>query len=1145
MKIFFNKIVSQIITIIFLTQGVVLPYAEKDLLSPSSPFNPEGRNKGIPSEHSISDVLKLRKEHRARIKWFIGIQDWNIQLVKNGTINNDYKDNISAAVPFLSANGRRFLAEQSITVMMYKDYDSPFHKKGKAFLLANPKEFDTAVVGQALWKKIQDIPEALAECINAYAEWYYDCPSSCGPLAEIEFVEKLETPLLDEIFLGIRVEAKASAISFAYAISKLVETNKDTRTSLEEIKSAIMEFIGEYLKSPGRSSAKAAAHKILAEETVSLNLLHLVNEMYISFLRSLTDEDFRTTLKYLRTLNSIRSLAILTLRSYNLILDNLSDELSACDLYTATSEIFESSLKLECFLYEFPFRSGDKEIVTIAMLPICNALEKIKDMLIRTSGHNPQIFDTGISNDPKSVTMTKDMMTLHTLADFGACGYIVEHVESAQDGSELLDTNKPVVALACGMNSNDLALLDTARRRYPQVNWILCPLAVSSTDGTYLGTARRNNFMFFYNQEGKLTYAKLGHPPTVDSIMLHPEGPMPEGEIAVVNSNFAESIARSKIKTCSIIGNKDYLPQTLAVEPSPAISINERRKIASFVRRLGNQAVVKSDSGARAEGVYMVRSPEEAIEKAEMYADRGFVVQERILPPRFVNGDVNQDWVIRAFVELMPDGTTKVTGIVVKTYANGEALVEDEYFLLEDILRNLHGVSLPEEQRRQIKSDIEAVGLDVFKSLKKHVAANCPKPKHLYKSCAAAGPTFISIDLILDARDIKPKVLEINGANSGRIQGLRELLPKEDFEVGTGFLGILAKDAATAFTKRTQDNAQGITSRVDNTSTSREVEEAYYTRLADEVEQNIITALGINEDQLFRSAAEVGGQTYKFTQYKNRKREDVPYFRAGPFIVIQNKYLPKLDPDSINYPFLIVTNYKGFRANFDYEKGFTKYTIGVLLSIWAYRDCVKDSPFIDIGAGRSGVFGIAASKLGASEVIFIDKEDDVVTELRGSIAINNVPKYKIFASDILDIRGMGPECVEPNPRFPVLALNLPFYGTANEALDSALEFTDKLQLAIISGGAHPADSSPEAVEDTARETLAKFGSKITDECLIPKESGSKELPYRRYKTIVGISLMGENHCFEQARDKIRSLNTPFGDISAAFPGFETANDMAV
>jgi hypothetical protein len=62
-----------------------------------------------------------------------------------------------------------------------------------------------------------------------------------------------------------------------------------------------------------------------------------------------------------------------------------------------------------------------------------------------------------------------------------------------------------------------------------------------------------------------------------------------------------------------------------------------------------------------------------------------------------------------------------------------------------------------------------------------------------------ARPSFISVDLILDSKDMSPKLLEINGINSGRISALQDIASPDTFEVGRGFLGILAENARRQF----------------------------------------------------------------------------------------------------------------------------------------------------------------------------------------------------------------------------------------------------------------------------------------------------------------------------------------------------------
>ncbi len=179
----------------------------------------------------------------------------------------------------------------------------------------------------------------------------------------------------------------------------------------------------------------------------------------------------------------------------------------------------------------------------------------------------------------------------------------------------------------------------------------------------------------------------------------------------------------------------------------------------------------------------------------------------------------------------------------------------------------------------------------------------------------------------------------------------------------------------------------------------------------------------------------------KITQYKNERDETVPFFRVGEFIVIQEKCLNETNRAIREYPYLIVLEVDNFDIGFDYYHTYSwgGYTIGVLASMLANADKIRGLSFIDFGAGRTGIFAIAAKMLGAAEIILVERDLDMIDQLKNNLRENKLQNYILHEKAIQEVNSI-------ETKYKVIfALNLPCFGTGtgrgekSDELETALD----------------------------------------------------------------------------------------------------------
>ncbi len=240
---------------------------------------------------------------------------------------------------------------------------------------------------------------------------------------------------------------------------------------------------------------------------------------------------------------------------------------------------------------------------------------------------------------------------------------------------------------------------------------------------------------------------------------------------------------------------------------------------------------------------------------------------------------------------------------------------------------------------------------------------------------------------------------------------------------------------------------------------------------------------GSIQQKLYRSSTVINGRSINITQYQNFLDETTPFLRVGKFIIIDEVYYERLDDRAKNYPFLIRKDTSRFRdswhgiilgnADMNYGPiGWSGYLIGVLASMEAYEEKIRQSTFFDFGAGFSGILAVAAYKLGAAKIVLIDRED-YKKFLEDNLTINRVPATSVEFEQMDFVKHpllMGRLSLKGKD--VVFVLDQPFYGA--EGLPAILTFfANKTRLALVSGGHEGASSYVEELLHGAKFNVEK------------------------------------------------------------------------
>lgn len=858
-----------------LRERILNDILEKIYTKPVRVNGEKRRERKEKADKKIHDLLKYTREsYYEKIGKYILTRKKVRVLVDKGEIKTSSRKYFEAAMPYLTEMGRNFLKECSFKLLDHSDIQNPFSKDGKWFLLVDPRKFDSAIMLYKYhWPFIKDIPQLLAELINSYAAWYYIGPVSNSYEDEFKFIHSLDTPLLDELYhwfvhYHILFETDVSKTISEVMKAKIPELTHTARfkimesKGIEEAKQYVKMVRDKYLKGPQFTKAREQANIIIREKLTCLELKEYLENFYYTCLDSVGPSETINPLEYFRIINILTAFIPIFNVIVSLIIIRLSIyKHSSETIYSTLVDITGTINRREQMTKKFMASLHHSIIARSADIFQDYGLSQIKLELInlikRDGFHDVEIFNTepfDITNGGEKGEINISLGQIESLIDLALYKYSIIRVEKNIDPYILLDPNRPTVAI---MNTehNAVALLNTARLYYPEINWIATEprFVIRSLQKDKESAKKDPPYIIFYDEKSKLTYAHLTQMPTIDAAMLpdnfilkdkgkrkikDPPKKHIEEELSVVNSAPVETIARSKLKTNAILKGKNYVPVSLVILPNTLEK--NIKSVIQFIKSVGNSAVLKSDSGARGEEVHMVSSTREVLDKAQIYQKDGFLIQERIYSPTLKG--VN-DWFIRAFVERTEDGEIIVTGLIAIIYSDEKRFIESDVLLLRDALKR---VKVNKRERKKIIEDIRSVAIDAFRTVSESLFKEYSNDKYPCKSSAGVGPTFLTADIKLDRRDLKPKLLEINGVNSGRIAALHSLLLRGKFEVGRGFLGILAKDAWGNF-KSAKDmiHISSIEQAVDNLAKLRDKNNSeiiiYYLKQLQELIRNKMT----------------------------------------------------------------------------------------------------------------------------------------------------------------------------------------------------------------------------------------------------------------------------------------------------------------
>ena len=276
----------------------------------------------------------------------------------------------------------------------------------------------------------------------------------------------------------------------------------------------------------------------------------------------------------------------------------------------------------------------------------------------------------------------------------------------------------------------------------------------------------------------------------------------------------------------------------------------------------------------------------------------------------------------------------------------------------------------------------------------------------------------------------------------------------------------------------------------------RDNEAAFY------VQEEIIETLGISGRRLHLSTTFIGDTPVDITQYKNDRGGVIPFFRVGKFIVLQKKYLDKMNYKVKQYPYLIVLEYDDFDIAYDYQYNYSwsGYTIGVLAAMLACEDQIRGSRFIDAGAGATGIFSIAAKMLGASQFVVIENNVLRIPQLKNNLVMNHLEQYDLYEEDIQAIKSLQSDTGT------IIALNLPGYGTLTNdgdesgELEGILGSVSNMKLAIISGGS--CNKPAQEIEESITNILLTRGAEKVEKISVEKDVGTGFSNIHYYPTFI-------------------------------------------
>jgi diguanylate cyclase (GGDEF)-like protein len=281
-------------------------------------------------------------------------------------------------------------------------------------------------------------------------------------------------------------------------------------------------------------------------------------------------------------------------------------------------------------------------------------------------------------------------------------------------------------------------------------------------------------------------------------------------------------------------------------------------------------------------------------------------------------------------------------------------------------------------------------------------------------------------------------------------------------------------------------------------------EHADQAMIADEVEEDILKALGIDDKKaqakIYRSKVQIGDASIEVTRYINAPGEKVPFLRVGQFIIVDSGLLPKLDKKVEDYPYLIKRDIsklgnEGFaNGDMDYDQVWSFFTTGVLASMIAHADQIRGSNFVDFGAGFSGILAVAAEKMGAAKIILIEGNEKYMEQLKLNINSNsqNPEKYVYINDDFErmdDIEGLNLDLKT------VFVLNQGFYGSAHffgqshspMEFEAAVGHVPGFSLGFLSGG-----SETRTIVNEVEENLINNFFGIKDKVVTTRKSSGDE-----------------------------------------------------
>ncbi len=178
----------------------------------------------------------------------------------------------------------------------------------------------------------------------------------------------------------------------------------------------------------------------------------------------------------------------------------------------------------------------------------------------------------------------------------------------------------------------------------------------------------------------------------------------------------------------------------------------------------------------------------------------------------------------------------------------------------------------------------------------------------------------------------------------------------------------------------------------------------------------------------FHFTASYGGHSYLSEGYNVDGSDHYDFMRLRHLFFMDGKLYARLSPglrERLGGNVIVIPDFRNnvLAATEENRVGFKFYTAAVILAM--LNTDLKGTRFVDAGAG-DGILSLVASKLGAAEVILIEKEGSELTKARKNLEQNDLRSGKDFLliHESLENRAKIIRQIPPSKRSVAMAVNI-------------------------------------------------------------------------------------------------------------------------